>query len=379
MFCGKCGSKIENGMDFCTKCGAAVLNEQTKTAQQSSLQPFEPQQNKLQKKKSPLIPILVGILAVLVVLLAGAFVFKEDIVDLFEKETTTESEIKEKNATLNSGKENDEFLGFRDEQTAVAQETTFKQAELEEELKEVLKNTKPVVTRVEEQIVTEVATNTEGRYEVVTAAVANNSKGLTSTDAAAIADYYNKAVYNTGSINASQTLVLSKPINGDGAIGTILKVMQPVVDKTLANNSKAVYTVPGSYGGKLLSSDIEKATAISKDGKTTVTIMLKSQTDGPDDDKNNAGPVSRGIGTLGNIDNALTELGMTMESGRDTVKLTYSNAYIKCVIDEDSGDIISGTWFYTTDILIGSSQVHLAGIHANLNNLTAAVDYKVVY
>ncbi len=378
MFCGKCGSKIENGMDFCTKCGAAVLNEQTKTAQQSSLQPFEPQQKKLQKNKSPLMPILVSILAVLVVLLAGAFVFKEDIVDLFEKETT-KSDRKEQNTTSDSGEENDEFFGFGDEKTAVAQETTFNQAELNEELKEALKNTIPVVTRVEEQIVTEVATNAEGRYEVVTAAVANNSKGLTSMDAAAIADYYNKAVYNTGSINASQTLVLSKSINGDGAIGTVLEVIQPVVDKTLADNSKTVYTVPGSYGGKLLSSDIEKATAMSKDGKTTVTIMLKSQTDGPDADKNNAGPVSRGIGTLGNIDNALTELDMTMESGRDTVMLTYKDAYIKCVIDEDSGDIISGTWFYTTDILVGSAKTKMGFISMNFKNLTAAVDYKVVY
>ena len=148
--------------------------------------------------------------------------------------------------------------------------------------------------------------------------------------------------------------------------------------EVLAENAKETTWIPGGKEGDLLATDIQKGTAISKDGKTTLTIMIKEQVDGPDCDGNTAGPVARGISTLGSIDTALEALGATLSSGRDTVKLTYKDAYIKCVIDEETGRIESGTWFYTVDIYIGDAQAKLAGIPANLKELTAAIDYKVV-
>ncbi len=274
--------------------------------------------------------------------------------------------------------------GGKDEEgTTGTPETTVDQAALDKEFEEALKNTQAAVT----EIATDVVTNAEGQTEIVTEVVTEEAKGLTSQDPAAIADFYNKAVAATivedANGNASyipkgkQTMVLSKPIDGDGVLGAILKVLQPAVDKALSNNSKETNWIPGGKEGDLLASDITKATAISKDGKTTLTIQLKQQVDGPDCDGNTAGPVARGISTLGNIDGALKELGAELTEGRDTVKLTYKNARIKCVIDEETGRIISGEWFYTVDIFIGNAKAKL-GISANLKNLTAAIDYKVV-
>lgn len=272
-----------------------------------------------------------------------------------------------------------------------SEETTLNMDADKAEASRLLAEKTEPATKLQENVVTEVITNSEGQTEVVTDVVTEivteEVKGLTSLDAAEIAAFYNKAVAATIVENEAgeaylvpkgkQTMVLSKNIDGDGAIGTILKVLEPAVDKALSKNSKETSWIPGGKKGELEAGDIVEATAISKNGKTEIKITLKQQVDGPDCDGDTSGPVARGIGTLGSIDSALNELGAELTKGRDTVKLTYKNAYINCVIDEETGRIVSGTWFYTVDIFIGDAQAKL-GIPANLKNLTTAIDYKVV-
>lgn len=291
-------------------------------------------------------------------ILALALVF----VTIFSFAACKKEEIQSEATTVNLNAMDDEYI----------------QASIEAE-----QNKANQTTAVQEVIVT----NAEGQTEIATEVVTEEQKGLMSNDAAEIAAFYNKAVAATIVENEAgeaylipkgkQTMVLSKNIDGDGAIGTILKVLEPAVDKALSKNSKDTSWIPGGKKGDLEAGDIVKATAISKNGKTTLTIVLKEQVDGPDCDGDTAGPVARGIGTLGSIDSALNELGAELTKGRDTVKLTYKNASIKCVIDEETGRIVSGEWFYTVDIFIGDAQAKL-GIPANLKNLTTAIDYKVV-
>lgn len=291
-------------------------------------------------------------------ILALALVF----VTIFSFAACKKEEIKSEATTVNLNEMDDEYI----------------QASIEAE-----QNKANQTTAVQEVIVT----NAEGQTEIATEVVTEEQKGLMSNDAAEIAAFYNKAVAATIVENEAgeaylvpkgkQTMVLSKNIDGDGAIGAILKVLEPAVDKALTKNSKDTSWIPGGKKGELEAGDIVKATAISKNGKTTLTIVLKEQVDGPDCDGDTAGPVARGIGTLGSIDSALNELGAELTKGRDTVKLTYKNASIKCVIDEETGRIVSGEWFYTVDIFIGDAQAKL-GIPANLKNLTTAIDYKVV-
>ena len=204
------------------------------------------------------------------------------------------------------------------------------------------------------------------------------SAGLNSTNAEEVVAYYNAAVKKTNDSKKApkghSTMKLDGEITGDGAIGAILKVLSPAAEKALAKNSVETDYIPGK--GMLKASDVTKAQASSKNGVTTIVIQLKDQTDGPDGDSRNGGPVARGIGTLGSIESALKELGAEITEGRETVKLTYTNAYIKCTIDESTGMVTGGTWHYLVKVFVGDAKAKL-GISANLKNLKAAVDYTV--
>lgn len=230
---------------------------------------------------------------------------------------------------------------------------------------------------------TEVVTNIDDSGEIVTEIVTEAAPaGFNSVDPAEIAAFYvaasNKTRDDGKEPAGHQTMALAGEISGDGAIGTVLEVLNPIVEDVLADNSTSTDYIPGASRGDLQASDISDCYATTDEsGKTTVYIKLKSQTDGPDCDGHEAGPVARGIGTLGSIDTALEALGAEINSGRDTVKLTYRDAYIECVVDEN-GYIVSGTWHYIVDINIGNAKAKISFLSANLKNLKAAVEYTVV-
>lgn len=164
-------------------------------------------------------------------------------------------------------------------------------------------------------------------------------------------------------------------ITGDGGLGTVLKVASPIIEKTLAKNSTATDYIPG-HEADVLASDVKSCSAVSKGGVTTLTIQLKDQKDGPEADAHTAGPVARGIGTLGNVNSAVEELGAELYSGRETIVLNYNDSYIKCTIDENTGKITHGTWHYKVNVTIGNAEIKL-GIKFTAKNLKACIDYTV--
>lgn len=223
------------------------------------------------------------------------------------------------------------------------------------------------------------ATTVAGETTVATtAATTAASKGLTSSDIAAVVDYYNKAVVKTdeaGETAGQSTMTLASDITGDGGVGMIAKVLTPIAKTVLANNSSSTNDIPGR--GTLKASDVSKAQASSKNGVTTIVIQVKDQTDGPSADGKDGGPVARAIGTLGSIDGALEQLGVSFSRGKETVTLTYTNAYIKCTINENTGKITGGEWHYLVKINVGDATASLKGIEADVRNLKADVEYKV--
>ena len=194
-----------------------------------------------------------------------------------------------------------------------------------------------------------------------------------STDIAEVVKFYNAARKATNPApKGHQTMALSGEITGDGFIGALLQVLQPAAKSALEKNSKDTDWIPGHDHDDILPSDVKSAKATTKNGVTTVEMTFKDQVDGPDTSK---GPVERGISTLGSIDGALSELGAEITEGRDTVKLTYTDAYLKATIKD--GKITGGTWHYLVKIFVGNAKGKL-GISITLKNLKAAVDYKVV-
>ena len=233
----------------------------------------------------------------------------------------------------------------------------------------------------------EVSTDASGK-PVEAPSQAGNQGGSQggSTPAAAktvaeiVADYVKARKATKPAPAGKQTMVLGNngKITGDGATGSLLKVASPIINKVLQNNSTTTDYVPASSHSDLKASDVKSAKAIvSADGKyTDYIIYVKDQTDGPNGDSHNGGPVARGVGTLGSIDEALNQLGAEFKSGKENVKLTYTNAYIKARVDNSTGKIINGTYHYLVKISISEAELKL-GISAKVKNMYGEVDYTV--
>ena len=199
--------------------------------------------------------------------------------------------------------------------------------------------------------------------------------GSYSNDIEEIVSLYNAAHAATKPApKGHSTMKLEGAITGDGAFGGVLKVASPIIQNTLEKNSVETDYIPGK--GRLWAEDAVSAVSVSRGGITEITIHLKEQTDGPEADAHTAGPVARGIGTLGNINNAIESLGAELYSGKETIKLTYKDAYIKCRIDNSTGKIIGGTWHYAVHVYVGEAEVKL-GLKFTVKNLKGIVDYTV--
>ena len=195
-----------------------------------------------------------------------------------------------------------------------------------------------------------------------------------------VADYVKARMATKPAPAGQSTMVLGNggKITGEGGVGGLLKVASPIINSVLKNNSPETDYVPAASHSDLKGSDVKSAKAIvSADGKyTDYIIYVKDQTDGPNGDSHNGGPVARGVGTLGSIDEALNQLGAEFKSGKENVKLTYTNAYIFARVDNSTGKIINGTYHYLVKISISEAELKL-GISAKVKNMYGEVDYTV--
>ncbi len=235
---------------------------------------------------------------------------------------------------------------------------------------------------------TEPATTPDGK-PVETSSQAGNQGGnqggntpaAAKTVAEIVADYVKARKATNPAPAGKQTMVLGNngKITGDGGVGGLLKVASPIINNVLKNNSTTTDYVPASSHSDLKASDVKSAKAIvSADGKyTDYIIYVKDQTDGPNGDSHNGGPVARGVGTLGSIDEALTQLGAEFKSGKENVKLTYTNSYIMARVDNSTGKIINGTYHYLVKINISQAQLKISIVTADVKNLYGEVDYTV--
>lgn len=226
----------------------------------------------------------------------------------------------------------------------------------------------------------EVSTDASGK-PVETTKAGGNTPAAAKTVAEIVADYVKARKATNPAPAGKQTMVLGNngKITGDGGLGGLLKVASPIINNVLKNNSTDTDYVPASSHADLKASDVKSAKAIvSADGKyTDYIIYVKDQTDGPNGDSKNGGPVARGVGTLGSIDEALTQLGAEFKSGKENVKLTYTNAYIMARVDNSTGKIINGTYHYLVKINISQAQLKISIVTANVKNMYGEVDYTV--
>ncbi|MBR4719323.1 MAG: zinc ribbon domain-containing protein [Lachnospiraceae bacterium] len=81
MFCEQCGAQVPDGMGFCDQCGAPVAGNTAQTAQSGPVNNVQPMQQEAtgaynKQKKSPLIPIVIAAVAVIIFGLGGFGIYK---------------------------------------------------------------------------------------------------------------------------------------------------------------------------------------------------------------------------------------------------------------------------------------------------------------
>lgn len=229
---------------------------------------------------------------------------------------------------------------------------------------------------------TEPATTPDGKPVDTTKANGNQggkTPAAAKTVAEIVADYVKARKATKPAPAGHQDMVLGNDgkIKGKGVIGTLVQIMSGTIDSVLKKNSTDTDYIPASSHADLKATDVKSAKAIvSADGKyTDYIIYVKDQVDGPNGDSHNGGPVARGVGTLGSIDEALNQLGLSFKSGKENVKLTYTNAYIFARVDNSTGKIINGTYYYLVKVSI--SECEFNKVPGSVKDFYGEVEYTV--
>ena len=231
------------------------------------------------------------------------------------------------------------------------------------------------------EVETEVVTDKEGHTVIETKASQSSdtkntnkdsttpSKGLNTNDAAACIKAYQAAVNATKKFKSGrQNMALKGSITADGSLGALLKIAQKPVANALNKNSKDRTDIPGKPSG-MQASHMKSASAVTSGNYTTITFNVKDQTQGAKAD-NHSGSVGCAVGTLGDVDNAIRELGLSVDYKDGKIELTYTNCKVVVKIDNTTGKIVEGSWAYDVNVYANGIKVSIVSVN-NLKGIVA--------
>lgn len=232
------------------------------------------------------------------------------------------------------------------------------------------------------EVETEVVTDKEGHTVIETKAPQSSdtktttkgnsttpSKGLNTNDAAACVKAYQEAVKKTKQFKSGrQNMALKGSITADGSLGALLKIAQKPVANALNKNSKDRTDIPGKPSG-MQASHMKSASAVTSGNYTTITFNVKDQTQGAKAD-NHSGSVGCAVGTLGDVDNAIRELGLSVDYKDGKIELTYTNCKVVVKIDNTTGKIVEGSWAYDVNVYANGIKVSVVSVN-NLKGIVA--------
>lgn len=231
------------------------------------------------------------------------------------------------------------------------------------------------------EVETEVVTDKEGHTVIETKASQSSdtknttkgsttpSKGLNTNNAAACIKAYQAAVNATKQFKSGrQNMTLKGSITADGSLGALLKIAQKPVANALNKNSKDRTDIPGKPSG-MQASHMKSASAVTSGNYTTITFNVKDQTQGAKAD-NHSGSVGCAVGTLGDVDNAIRELGLSVDYKDGKIELTYTNCKVVVKIDNTTGKIVEGSWAYDVNVYANGIKVSIVSVN-NLKGIVA--------
>ncbi len=232
------------------------------------------------------------------------------------------------------------------------------------------------------EVETEVVTDKEGHTVIETKAPQSSdtktttkgnsttpSKGFNTNDAAACVKAYQEAVKKTKQFKSGrQNMALKGSITADGSLGALLKIAQKPVANALNKNSKDRTDIPGKPSG-MQASHMKSASAVTSGNYTIITFNVKDQTQGAKAD-NHSGSVGCAVGTLGDVDNAIRELGLSVDYKDGKIELTYTNCKVVVKIDNTTGKIVEGSWAYDVNVYANGIKVSVVSVN-NLKGIVA--------
>ena len=163
-------------------------------------------------------------------------------------------------------------------------------------------------------------------------------------------------------------MALKGSITADGSLGALLKIAQKPVANALNKNSKDRTDIPGKPSG-MQASHMKSASAVTSGNYTTITVNVKDQTQGAKAD-NHSGSVGCAVGTLGDVDNAIRELGLSVDYKDGKIELTYTNCKVVVKIDNTTGKIVEGSWAYDVNVYANGIKVSIVSVN-NLKGIVA--------
>lgn len=197
------------------------------------------------------------------------------------------------------------------------------------------------------------------------------SKDLNTNDAAACIKAYQAAIAKTKQFKSGrQSMSLKGEITASGFLGAIFNVAQKSIANALSKNSKDRTDIPGNPSG-MKASHMKSASAVTSGNYTTITFNVKDQTQGPKA-SNHAGSVGCAVGTLGDVDRAIKELGLKVDYKDGKIELTYTNCKVVVKIDNTTGKIVEGSWVY--DVNVYANGIKVSGV--SVNNLKGIVAFS---
>ena len=197
------------------------------------------------------------------------------------------------------------------------------------------------------------------------------SKDLNTNDAAACIKAYQAAIAKTKQFKSGkQSMSLKGEITASGFLGAIFYVAQKSIANALSKNSKDRTDIPGNPSG-MKASHMKSASAVTSGNYTTITFNVKDQTQGPKA-SNHAGSVGCAVGTLGDVDRAIKELGLKVDYKDGKIELTYTNCKVVVKIDNTTGKIVEGSWVY--DVNVYANGIKVSGV--SVNNLKGIVAFS---
>ena len=195
------------------------------------------------------------------------------------------------------------------------------------------------------------------------------SKDLNTNDAAACIKAYQAAIAKTKQFKSGrQSMSLKGSITADGGLGALLKIAQKPVANALSKNSKDRTDIPGNPSG-MKASHMKSASAVTGGNYTTITFNVKDQTQGPKE-SNHVGSVGCAVGTLGDVDRAIKELGLSVDYKDGKIALTYTNCKVVVKIDNTTGKIVEGSWVYDVNVYADGIKVSIVSVN-NLKGIVA--------